>query len=140
MHDGPNGAGLSRKAILSEIDKSLKRLGTDYVDFFFSSRRRHTRLTCDWSSDVCSSDLGLASVSRNICISRRMQIVFFGSSWMASKASRGSLQARAVPLAVSIRPLVTLQTLRPNSTSAEIGRASCRERVQIAGEAHELNT
>src|SRR6266571_7036402 len=28
--------------------------------FFFSSRRRHTRLTCDWSSDVCSSDLGWA--------------------------------------------------------------------------------
>src|SRR6266571_9436361 len=27
--------------------------------FFFSSRRRHTRLTCDWSSDVCSSDLQL---------------------------------------------------------------------------------
>src|SRR5690242_21006275 len=27
------------------------------VFFFFSSRRRHTRLTCDWSSDVCSSDL-----------------------------------------------------------------------------------
>src|SRR6266571_7647456 len=26
--------------------------------FFFASRRRHTRLTCDWSSDVCSSDLG----------------------------------------------------------------------------------
>src|SRR5580698_10674123 len=25
--------------------------------FFFSSRRRHTRVTCDWSSDVCSSDL-----------------------------------------------------------------------------------
>ena len=32
MRDGPNGAGLSRKAILSEIDNSLKRLGTDYVD------------------------------------------------------------------------------------------------------------
>src|SRR5256885_12448635 len=27
--------------------------------FFFSSRRRHTRLQGDWSSDVCSSDLGL---------------------------------------------------------------------------------
>src|SRR5690242_21254943 len=27
------------------------------IIFFFSSRRRHTRLTCDWSSDVCSSDL-----------------------------------------------------------------------------------
>ena len=26
--------------------------------FFFSSRRRHTRWACDWSSDVCSSDLG----------------------------------------------------------------------------------
>src|SRR5882762_10953425 len=26
--------------------------------FFFSSRRRHTRFKCDWSSDVCSSDLG----------------------------------------------------------------------------------
>src|SRR5882762_11169046 len=27
------------------------------VFFFFSSRRRHTRFKCDWSSDVCSSDL-----------------------------------------------------------------------------------
>ena len=34
MHEGPNGAGLSRKAIMSEIDKSLKRLGTDYVDLY----------------------------------------------------------------------------------------------------------
>src|SRR5690242_21468918 len=31
--------------------------------FFFSSRRRHTRLTCDWSSDVCSSDLVVEVVS-----------------------------------------------------------------------------
>src|SRR2546430_5784380 len=29
--------------------------------FFFSSRRRHTRFDCDWSSDVCSSDLPLAA-------------------------------------------------------------------------------
>src|SRR5260370_9091797 len=28
-----------------------------YLCFFFSSRRRHTRFKCDWSSDVCSSDL-----------------------------------------------------------------------------------
>lgn len=34
MKDGPNGAGLSRKAILSEIDHSLKRLQTDYVDLY----------------------------------------------------------------------------------------------------------
>src|SRR2546430_9665049 len=29
--------------------------------FFFSSRRRHSRFDCDWSSDVCSSDLSSAS-------------------------------------------------------------------------------
>ncbi|NGY84994.1 aldo/keto reductase [Bacillus megaterium] len=34
MHEGPNSAGLSRKAIMSEIDKSLSRLGTDYVDLY----------------------------------------------------------------------------------------------------------
>jgi aryl-alcohol dehydrogenase (NADP+) len=34
MHEGPNGAGLSRKAILREIDASLTRLGTDYVDLY----------------------------------------------------------------------------------------------------------
>ncbi len=38
MYKGPNGAGLSRKAILSEIDKSLKRLGTDYVDLYIIHR------------------------------------------------------------------------------------------------------
>lgn len=34
MREGPNGAGLSRKAIMSEIDASLRRLGTDYVDLY----------------------------------------------------------------------------------------------------------
>jgi aryl-alcohol dehydrogenase-like predicted oxidoreductase len=34
MRPGPNGAGLSRKAILTEIDHSLRRLGTDYVDLY----------------------------------------------------------------------------------------------------------
>ncbi|PAF19782.1 aldo/keto reductase [Terribacillus saccharophilus] len=38
MHQGPNGAGLSRKAIMSEIDKSLKRLGTDYIDLYIIHR------------------------------------------------------------------------------------------------------
>src|SRR5690606_40001017 len=32
------------------------------AEFFFSSRRRHTRFSRDWSSDVCSSDLGCVSV------------------------------------------------------------------------------
>jgi aryl-alcohol dehydrogenase-like predicted oxidoreductase len=34
MREGPNGSGLSRKAIMSEIDHSLRRLGTDYVDLY----------------------------------------------------------------------------------------------------------
>src|SRR5690606_41162278 len=34
-----------------------------YMFFFFSSRRRHTRFSRDWSSDVCSSDLGLPASS-----------------------------------------------------------------------------
>jgi 1-deoxyxylulose-5-phosphate synthase len=34
MRPGPNGAGLSRKEILHEIDQSLRRLGTDYVDLY----------------------------------------------------------------------------------------------------------
>jgi aryl-alcohol dehydrogenase (NADP+) len=34
MHPGPNGAGLSRKAILRELEESLRRLGTDYVDLY----------------------------------------------------------------------------------------------------------
>ena len=34
MREGPNGQGLSRKAILSEIDHSLRRLGTDHVDLY----------------------------------------------------------------------------------------------------------
>src|SRR6266480_5223100 len=36
------------------------------IFFFFSSRRRHTRLTCDWSSDVCSSDLEVRLVDATI--------------------------------------------------------------------------
>ena len=34
MHDGPNGAGLSRKSIMAEVDASLSRLGTDYIDLY----------------------------------------------------------------------------------------------------------
>src|SRR6266487_7084366 len=41
--------------------------------FFFSSRRRHTRWTGDWSSDVCSSDLGARALGPA-----------FGRSWAAA--------------------------------------------------------
>ncbi len=42
MRPGPNGAGLSRKAIFDEIDNSLKRLGTDYVDLYQIHRFDYT--------------------------------------------------------------------------------------------------
>ena len=41
MREGANGAGLSRKAIMSEIDASLRRLGTDYVDLYQIHRWDH---------------------------------------------------------------------------------------------------
>src|SRR5690242_11417183 len=53
--------------IVAELKQLMDKLHNDrvclcfsdanYSVFFFSSRRRHTSLTCDWSSDVCSSDL-----------------------------------------------------------------------------------
>ena len=42
MRPGPNGSGLSRKAILAEIDHSLRRLGADYVDLYQIHRMDHT--------------------------------------------------------------------------------------------------
>jgi aryl-alcohol dehydrogenase (NADP+) len=41
MRPGPNGYGLSRKAIMTEIDHSLRRLGTDYVDLYVIHRWDH---------------------------------------------------------------------------------------------------
>src|SRR5204862_5138977 len=50
--------------------------------FFFSSRRRHTRSLRDWSSDVCSSDLGwdylnLDGAGRRLLISHGTKVVVF---------------------------------------------------------------
>src|SRR2546430_9743035 len=42
----------------TELGASLADVVFTSTFFFFSSRRRHTRFDCDWSSDVCSSDLG----------------------------------------------------------------------------------
>jgi 1-deoxyxylulose-5-phosphate synthase len=41
MHPGPNGAGLSRKAIIQEAENSLRRLGTDYIDLYQIHRFDH---------------------------------------------------------------------------------------------------
>src|SRR5256886_12150985 len=47
---------------MGQAERAKRRRCTAHesvVLFFFSSRRRHTRFDCDWSSDVCSSDLRL---------------------------------------------------------------------------------
>src|SRR5579864_6860416 len=56
------GEGVRRAAHTPRPRPGAEEFGFDRrldLQFFFSSRRRHTRLTCDWSSDVCSSDLPL---------------------------------------------------------------------------------
>src|SRR5882762_11714660 len=58
--------------------------------FFFSSRRRHTRFKCDWSSDVCSSDLPKASPQPTNCT--RISCCRF---WLA--AARRAEQPRQQP-------------------------------------------
>src|SRR2546430_9930014 len=79
--------------------------------FFFSSRRRHTRFDCDWSSDVCSSDLivpiGRAEVKRPgsdvtlICHSKTVAVALKAAEQLAEHegASAEVLDLR------SLRPL-----------------------------------
>src|SRR6266571_8101033 len=57
----PDSASISSNALASYLQPFTHASNFCKVlllleSFFFSSRRRHTRLTCDWSSDVCSSD------------------------------------------------------------------------------------
>src|SRR2546430_4517454 len=67
--------------------------------FFFSSRRRHTRFDCDWSSDVCSSDLNYSNGET------RELPIFYGQQvrdWFANSSSQ-SLDKNSV-VAWSIKP------------------------------------
>src|SRR2546430_12203068 len=51
--------------------------------FFFSSRRRHTRFDCDWSSDVCSSDLVSRVVGKEGQITQRAVLPGASGGWAA---------------------------------------------------------
>src|SRR2546430_5254400 len=89
------------------------------VIFFFSSRRRHTRFDCDWSSDVCSSDL--AAAAGNLRLPRD-----------PAAAARVILTGRtaAIDLGSVERADGTHYFAVCGGTGFdEIGRASCRERV-----------
>src|SRR5256886_4316145 len=58
------------------------------VFFFFSSRRRHTRFDCDWSSDVCSSDLGVTTGS-----STPVTVMGTGVVWTSSDLTVATIDA-----------------------------------------------
>jgi 1-deoxyxylulose-5-phosphate synthase len=58
MRPGPNGAGVSRKAILAEVDNSLRRLGVDYIDLYQVHRwdyATHIEETIDALHDVAKA-------------------------------------------------------------------------------------
>src|SRR5207249_8376995 len=67
----PEGHGLTLQ--LQKLALDCNRLRRQLVDFFFSSRRRHTRSKRDWSSDVCSSDLHYC-VGRDTRASQRSSV------------------------------------------------------------------
>src|SRR2546430_7601288 len=53
--------------------------------FFFSSRRRHTRFDCDWSSDVCSSDLANGLPAATLFLMGRLAEHHAGTTAQARK-------------------------------------------------------
>src|SRR5256885_3993220 len=55
--EGYSGCERHRERGVRDVDRCNGTTGCRVGFFFFSSRRRHTRLQGDWSSDVCSSDL-----------------------------------------------------------------------------------
>src|SRR6266567_7511886 len=69
--------------------------------FFFSSRRRHTRFDCDWSADVCSSDLGragheLGAVSKGR-IFPKFRADLLESAVVAKRMLEGAIEETVIP-------------------------------------------
>src|SRR6266571_2463836 len=84
---GIRATGVDRVAAAAGVRSEERRVGKECRyrgSAYLSSRRRHTRLTCDWSSDVCSSDL--SSVSHTSCSTGT------GSGPPASTGSRPRLE------------------------------------------------
>src|SRR5207237_3975304 len=93
----------------------------------FSSRRRHTRFKCDWSSDVCSSDLGVAppeviGVMTPTLGGRAGHETAASQFLRVRRAAAGESGTQAPLIYVSGGPFISC------CERDEIGRASCRER------------
>src|SRR5688572_31486152 len=102
--------------------------------FFFSSRRRHTRFDCDWSSDVCSSDLidvneeriGFMLVAVDITSEKRIRSTM--ARYMSPEVAEQLLASGEAVLGGKDQKVSILF-----SDIRKIGRASCRERVERCG-------
>src|ERR1039457_6777368 len=102
--------------------------------FFFSSRRRHTRLQGDWSSDVCSSDLlkrSHISVKKSVARPRGWPKKLV-SVWMASRDLRSSLVAIDVQYNRRHASLVPSPLL--HAAPVRAGRRYPRDDGKIAGQ------
>src|SRR5690606_40318324 len=94
--------------------------------FFFSSRRRHTRFSRDWSSDVCSSDLIPAQTYYVDCMNG-------DDGRTATQAKNRATPWRTIRKALTFTdPDDTVQVLPGVCTEGRSERASCRERVERA--------
>src|SRR5690606_40915992 len=93
---------------------------TDFaLYFFFSSRRRHTRFSRDWSSDVCSSDLNCWLLLEALKLTQVS---------VAPKARFNVMRPLCLPRAQG----ACMARAENTCGCHEIGRASCRERVHVA--------
>src|SRR2546430_7323857 len=97
-----------------------KFLGRKVWVFFFSSRRRHTRFDCDWSSDVCSSDL------QRFCFVFRNRGQRYGLGFWWDHDLKLLVHHQWIALVEEERAVTLMQRKVP---FFQIGRASCRERV-----------
>src|SRR2546430_5089744 len=76
------------------------------IFFFFSSRRRHTRFDCDWSSDVCSSDLYTNSklIYVGTEFGKAYRLTNSGGTWTATAIHAAPLPERHYIWDIAPRP------------------------------------
>src|SRR5476649_2624945 len=80
----------------------------DFLNFFFSSRRRHTRSLFDWSSDVCSSDLVLPAPLKPVSQSVGGAVIAYVGCGIVCPCSMCSLQySKALQKNLSSPPICT---------------------------------